>query len=125
MKLIFGEILILAVFLAVINFHAVPKLFHETFGLIISFAISLHIYKNRRWFFSLRQGKWSGIRILATIVNFSLIILFLIVIITGACISNHIFKDIMPMSLQRNLTFHQPSCRTWTKDSARWLYGKR
>ncbi len=107
MKRIFLDILLLILFLAVMDFHALPKLLHEVLGVLFPLAVFLHLFLNRRWISALPSGKWTVRRCMSVSVNFLLIVCFLLVTVTGICLSNHLFKDMIPLVLQRNITLHQ------------------
>lgn len=107
MKRIIVDILVLVLFLAVMSFHALPKLLHEVLGLLFPAAVLLHLLLNRRWFFALRLGKWDAMRVISTAVNLLLLVCLLLIAVTGICLSNYLFQDIIPLDLQRNITLHQ------------------
>ena len=107
MKRIFVDILILAVFLAVMSFHHLPKILHEVLGVLFPLVVIVHLCVNRRWFFSLRKGQWGVMRILGTGVDFLMLLCFAVVVVSGICMSNYLFRDMIPLSLQRNITLHQ------------------
>lgn len=107
MKRIFLDILLLVLFLAVMDFHALPKLLHEVLGVLFPLAVFLHLFLNRRWFSALFSGRWSTMRFISVSVNFLLVVSFFLVAVTGICLSNHLFKDMIPLGLQRNITLHQ------------------
>ena len=107
MKRILLDILLLILFLSVMNFHALPKLLHEVLGLLFPLAVLVHLFLNRRWFSALPMGKWSAMRLMAVSINVLLIIVFFLAAATGICLSNHLFKDMIPLALQRNITIHQ------------------
>ena len=92
MKRIFLDILLLILFLAVMDFHALPKLLHEVLGVLFPLAVFLHLFLNRRWISALPSGKWTVRRCMSVSVNFLLIVCFLLVTVTGICLSNHLFN---------------------------------
>ncbi len=99
--------LMVVFFLLVMSFHHIPKLFHEVLGLVWLGIILLHLWQNRKWFTSFVQGRWTTIRIINTVIDALLLLTLLIVIIAGSGISNHLFKDIMPLDIRRSITLHQ------------------
>lgn len=107
MKRIFLDLLMLALFLAVMSFHALPKLLHEVLGLLFPIGAVVHLFLNRRWFSALHSGKWDAMRCMGVSVNLLLMACLLLVAATGICLSNHLFKDMIPLALQRNVTIHQ------------------
>ena len=107
MKRIVWDILMLAVFLAVMSFHFLPKMLHEVLGVALPLLAVMHLIWNRRWFAALLQGKWGARRLLSGAINFLLMASLLAILVTGVCISNHLFKGIVPLDLARNITIHQ------------------
>ena len=100
-------LLLVGLFLPVMSFHHIPKLLHEVIGLAWLAVAMVHLWQNRRWFVSLRQGKWDGIRVINTMINVVLILCLLAVVVAGSGISHHLFKEIMPMDIRRSITLHQ------------------
>ena len=107
MKRIFLDILLLVLFLAVMSFHALPKLLHEVLGLLFPLTVFLHLFLNRRWFSALPSGKWNIVRFMSVSINLLLAVCLFLVTVTGICLSNHLFRDMIPLALQRNITLHQ------------------
>lgn len=91
----------------VMCFHHIPKLFHEIIGIVWFLLIIVHIYQHRQWFGGLRQGAWHAERLLNTVTNILLFVLVIVVIGAGAGISNYLFREIMPLDIQRSITIHQ------------------
>ena len=91
----------------VMCFHHIPKLFHEIIGVAWLLLMVLHLYQHRQWFTGLGRGKWPIGRLINTAVNILLLVLALVVIGAGAGISNYLFRDIMPMDIQRSIAIHQ------------------
>ena len=67
----------------------------------------VHLFLNRRWFPTLSRGKWDVMRVLGASVNFLLMMCLVLVAATGVCLSNHLFKDMIPLDLQRSITLHR------------------
>ena len=107
MKRILWDISMLGVFLAVMSFHFIPKALHEILGVVLTLMAAWHLWLNRRYFSALPRGKQSMKRILPIAINFSLMISLLLVLFTGICLSNHLFKEMIPLELARNITIHQ------------------
>ncbi|WP_297569971.1 hypothetical protein [uncultured Anaerovibrio sp.] len=100
-------VLMIFFFLLVMSFHHIPKLFHEVLGLVWLGVTMLHLWQNRKWFKSFAQGRWTTIRIIDTVIDGLLLLTLLMVIIAGSGISNHLFKDLMPLDIRRSITLHQ------------------
>ncbi len=107
MKRLSLNVAIWIAFLLLMSFQYLPKVLHEVGGIIWILAILLHLFWNRKWFKALLQGKWTVLRSLTMLVNILLIISSLTVLLSGICISNHVFKDMIPLSMQRNIIIHQ------------------
>lgn len=108
MKRFFLDIGVLILLLLVMGFHFLPQILHEAGGLILMAAVVLHLVLNRAWFGMLLHGKWSSLRILQTIAALLLSAVFLIAIVTGIVISNHVFRELwMDGSLHRSVFVHQ------------------
>lgn len=101
------DILMFVVFIIVMSFPVFPKLLHEVFGVTLSIIICLHLFWNRFWFSSIFKGQQNIRRFLPTIINILLIFSILAVVITGVCLSNYLFKSVIPIDLARNVTIHQ------------------
>ena len=65
---------------------------HEILGLILCAGILIHCFKHGSWFFSLTKGWWSLRRILSSLVNYSLIVGFALILGSGILISPDIFR---------------------------------
>jgi len=98
MRKLFLDLIILVTFMLIMSFHFVPKILHEILGLIILPAIIVHLYWNRRSFFS---NKFH------LTINSLMLISLVIIMFTGICISNHLFNGMINIKLQRNITIHQ------------------
>lgn len=107
MKRYFLDAALLIIFLLVMSFHFLPRVLHEVFGIVMLAAAICHLFVNRRWLFNFYRGKWSGRKIFSTLINFSILATFAIIFVTGVCISNHIFNDLVSLELRRNFTVHQ------------------
>ena len=107
MKRIIWDICMLGVFLAVMSFHFIPKALHEILGLALPLMAAWHLWLNRRYWATLFRGKQSMERIFRAAINFLLVISLLLILFTGICLSNHLFKGIIPLELTRNITLHQ------------------
>ena len=100
-------ILLPIMLILVMCFHHIPKLLHEIIGVAWLLLMGVHIYQHRRWFSGLRQGSWKAGRVINTLVNILLLVLVLVVIGAGIGISNYLFREIIPLDIQRSITIHQ------------------
>ena len=94
-------------FLPIMCFHYVPKVLHEVLGILWLLLVLIHIGQNRQWFASLKRGRWPILRIIGTAVDMLLLVVLLVMVSAGFGISNHLFKDIMPLDIQRSILIHQ------------------
>ena len=94
-------------FLLVMSFHFLPGISHEIFGVIMAVAAVIHVFINRRQLFNLMRGKISIRKIFAALIIFSATIIFIIILISGVCMSNYLFRDFIPMAIHRNMLIHQ------------------
>lgn len=111
MKRISARMLVIAAllltFMLAMSFHHLPKLLHEVIGLLWLVLALLHVWQNRNWFKSLGRGKWTLFRSLNTLIDFAMLALLLVMVLAGTGISNHLFKDIMPLDIRRSITLQQ------------------
>ena len=103
----FLNLAMMILFLLTMSFHFLPRIFHEIFGVIMAIATVIHVFINRRQFFGLMRGKISIRKIFAALIILSAIIIFIIILISGVCMSNHLFRDFIPMAVRRNMLIHQ------------------
>ncbi|MBQ5502285.1 MAG: hypothetical protein IIT82_06215 [Selenomonas sp.] len=94
-------------FLPIMCFHYVPKVLHEVLGIMWLVLVLIHIGQNRQWFTSLKRGRWTILRTIGTVVDILLLIVLLVMVGAGSGISNHLFKEIMPLTIQRSILIHQ------------------
>jgi len=102
MKRIFLDIVVLLLFLLTMSFQFLPKILHEVLGVFMLAVAVFHLIWNRLWFSTrnFRQG-------LSVMINWLLIVNVVIIMATGMMISNHLFKGIFGIYLQRNMMIHQ------------------
>lgn len=94
-------------FLLVMSFHFLPRILHEVFGIIMAAAVCVHTFINRRQFFYSLRGKKSARKIFSAIITFPMPIIFLIILVSGVCMSNYLFRDFIPFETRRNMFIHQ------------------
>ena len=99
MKKFYLSIAMVVLLVAVMNFHLLPKILHEILGLTLFAATAVHLYWNRRALTSTNK--------FFLIIDVLLIVAGIIVTATGICISHHLFKGLIDMHIQRNITIHQ------------------
>ena len=94
-------------FLLVMSFHYIPKLLHEVIGLLWLTAIMVHLWQNRGWFKALGKGRWHLFRGMNALVDLSMLGVLFVTVLAGTGISNFLFKEIMPLDIQRSIMVHQ------------------
>ena len=107
MKKYFLDAVLLILFLLVMSFHFLPRILHEIFGLIMLAAAVWHSFFNRRRFLNFFQGKQTKRKILSSLTNILIVIIFAVIFISGVCMSNYIFDDLIPLEIRRNMTIHR------------------
>ena len=100
MRKFYLDIFLMILFLLVMSFHFIPKSFHEIFGLILPLAMIGHFIWNWKAFKNQKKR-------LTKIIDVALILCLIVVTFSGICISNFIFRGMIDIELQRNITIHQ------------------
>ena len=106
MKKFFLDVILLALFVAEMSFHHLPKILHEILGVVLAVAIVLHVAINFRRFKALFK-KISPRKIFIAATDFLPAIFSTIIFFTGAVMSNYLFVDFVSFELRRNMTIHQ------------------
>ena len=106
MKKFFLDVILLALFVAELSFHHLPKILHEILGVVLAVAIVLHVAINFRRFKALFK-KISPRKIFIVATDFFLAIFSTIIFFAGAVMSNYLFTELVSFELRRNMTIHQ------------------
>ena len=106
MKNFFLDVILFALFVAEMCFQFLPKVLHEVLGVAMFAGIIFHVAINRRRFVSLTK-KFTAKKFLSVALNVALTICAAIIFVTGVCMSNYLFVDVITDDLQRNMTLHQ------------------
>ena len=101
MRNILLDAILFLLFVAEMSFYHLPKILHEILGVAMAAAIILHVAINRRRFMSLKK------KFLSVALNVALTICAAIIFVSGVCMSNFLFVDVISPELQRNMTIHQ------------------
>ena len=96
--------ILLALFVAEMSFHHLPKILHEIFGVAFTAALVVHFCWNRRRFFALTKNLTPR-KFFALTTNFALTICAAVTATTGVFVSNFLFT--VSSELRRNMTIHQ------------------
>ena len=67
---------------------------HEWVGTGMIALFLLHNFLNIRWYRNLRKGKYSPLRILQTIINFSILAVMIVLAYSGIVMSRHVFSTL-------------------------------
>lgn len=97
----------LLMFLLSMSFQFIPKVLHEIIGIGMAGTVMLHLFWNRRYFFSFFKGRWNFARYLSAAVNIGLLLSVLSAAITGIIISNHLFNGVFSIYWQRSIMLHR------------------
>lgn len=106
MKKFFLDVILLALFVAELSFHHLPKVLHEILGVALAAAIVLHVAINFRRLTALFK-KFSPRKIFLAADDFALAVGALIILFAGVCMSNYLFDELVDFELRRNMTIHQ------------------
>jgi len=106
MKKFFLDVILLALFVAELSFHHLPKVLHEILGVALAAAIVLHVAINFRRLTALFK-KISPRKIFLAADDFALAVGALITLLAGVCMSNYLFDELVSFELRRNMTIHQ------------------
>lgn len=100
------DTILIALFIAELSFQHLPKILHEILGVALTVAVLAHLSINRRRLAMLTK-KISPRKIFSLTIDFALTICAAITLISGVCMSNHLFAEIVSFELRRNMTLHQ------------------
>ena len=106
MKKFFLDVILLALFVAELSFHHLPKILHEILGVAMAVAVVVHVAINFRRFKALFK-KISPRKIFIAATDFFLAIFSTIIFFAGAVMSNYLFTELVSFELRRNMTLHQ------------------
>lgn len=93
------------VFVILMGYHLFGGVLHEWLGIGVFMFCIIHQIVNRNWYYQLGKGVYTYQRYLLLLLNFVFVIAFLITIVSGILISNHIllFLKVENMMLVRKL----------------------
>lgn len=100
------DAILLVLFVAELCFHHLPPIVHEILGVAMAVLIVIHFALNFRRFVTMFK-KISTRKIFCLEVNITLIIVALIILFTGFCMSNYLFAGAVGSALRRSMTIHQ------------------
>ena len=94
MRNVLLDVVLFALFVAELSFRYLPAVLHEVLGVAMMALIIWHVAMNRR-----------RVRFMLTL-NIALAICALLILVTGVCISNHLFADAVSLEIQRKPMIH-------------------
>lgn len=103
------DITMLILFILLMAYHLLPDATHEWIGASLFVIFILHNIMNYRWYKNLFKGKYKALRIMQTVINFSLIIAMLCCVISTMLISGHVFTFIHSNSVRLGRSMHLAS----------------
>lgn len=99
------DLVLFTLFIAELCFNYLPKYLHEVLGVAMVITVLVHLALNVRRFFG--QFKKLTIQKFFSIeVNVALGLAVLIILLTGLCMSNHLFPNFAIPILRNNMTVH-------------------
>lgn len=75
-------------------YSLVGELLHEIIGVSLFVLFITHHVLNRKWLSSLKQGKWTALRVVNTAVNVLMFLLMLAMMVSALIISNYLFVSL-------------------------------
>ena len=103
MKNFLIDSILLALYVAELCFHQLPKILHEVFGVAMVAVIVVHVAINFRRFLN-QFNNMSPKKFFSMEVNLALILAAAVILLTGLCLSNYLFPDLMHYSWRHNMT---------------------
>lgn len=74
------------------SFQFMEQMNHEIFGTVLFATFILHHILNWRWYINLGKGKYTGTRILTTVIDFIILIDMFALMFSGMRMSGYVFK---------------------------------
>ena len=95
------------------SYSLIGKALHEWIGTAVLALFVLHLARNRRWFTSLRRGRWNGARVLGSVLCGLVCFVTLGLIVSSLMLSEYVFA-FLPLGLPEGVgqTPHQV-CAYW------------
>ena len=120
---IYLDILLLGNLVFLMAYPLFDMRYHVAGGIFFFILLAIHHWLNRRWGKSLSRGRWTGRRLLETVVNAGLAVIFLLLLYSGLYfmqrnLSLHVLPGSMMMARAIHLGLHGQMvislCRKWT-----------
>ncbi|MCM1008431.1 MAG: DUF4405 domain-containing protein [Ruminococcus flavefaciens] len=85
------DVIMTVLFLCMMAYHITGNKLHEWLGIILFALFILHHILNIKWYKGIFKGKYSAVRILSTILNFSLFAAMIGMMISDVMLSREVF----------------------------------
>lgn len=82
--------ILLGLFLFLFGFKLFPRPWHQIAGVLVLLPVLIHAINNRRWFSTLKRGRWNRKRRLWTTANLALLVGVILTVITGILCSDYL-----------------------------------
>jgi len=105
MRRLIIDVALFVIFIAELSFYYLPKYLHEVLGVAMAVIILVHFAINGRRFIG-QFSKLTPRRFLSIEVDIALGLCALVILLTGLCMSNHLFPDLASYLVRRNMTIH-------------------
>lgn len=100
------DVILIALFVAELSFHHLPKVLHEILGVAMIALIIFHVAINFRRGLSLAK-KITPRKFFFLEVDVALLLIAALIFVTGVCMSNHLFPNVASSAVRRSMTIHQ------------------
>ena len=100
------DLLMMILLLGLMAYQITGQALHEWFGTVMLILLVAHNVLNRRWYGSLYRGRYKLLRIVTTIINFSILIDALCLGFSGIVMSRYVFASLPingPMATARTM----------------------
>ncbi|WPC43759.1 DUF4405 domain-containing protein [Clostridium sp. JS66] len=85
------DLLMTVMLLVLMAYSLVGEAAHELVGISMFILFIIHHILNYRWHQNLLKGRYSGIRILGTVINVLIFVIMICLMVSGIMISRHVF----------------------------------
>ena len=107
------DVAMLVLFLLLMEYHLLPDVVHEWLGISVFVLFVAHNALNYKWYAVLFKGKYSAMRIIHTVLNFLLMIMMLLCMISALFVSKEVFAGLNLQAGMFGRTLHMKAS-AWT-----------
>ena len=86
------DVLMTMVLLHLMSYSLIGEMWHEILGIIMLLLFLLHQILNGRWYASIVNGRYNKLRIFMTGIDFVLLLLMILQMVSGILLSKHLFS---------------------------------